>query len=126
MKIKSAKYFLRRINGVSLYCRVVIAKKNKATQIFNHRNVLPTKNSRTTVYIPRLVQSTYLPQLFYDGPPKISLLISTVRRCCSVSMKIPVCKYHGTGFNCENVLIVICKFLLCLQPLETQSYHLYM
>ena len=28
-KIKPTKYFLRRINGVSLYCRVIIATKIK-------------------------------------------------------------------------------------------------
>ena len=33
-KIKPAKYFLRRINGVSLYCRVVIAMTIKPHENF--------------------------------------------------------------------------------------------
>ena len=43
-KIKPMKYFLRRINGVSLYCRVVIATKikpreNLTDEIFYRRKI---------------------------------------------------------------------------------------
>ena len=30
-----------------------------------------------------------------------------------------------TGFNCENLLIANCEFLLCSQLLETQLYPIY-
>ena len=50
MKIKPAKYFLRHINGVSLYCQVVTAMKLKPGKKFNCRGILLPKNSRSTVH----------------------------------------------------------------------------
>ena len=34
-------------------------------------------------------------------------------------------KYRRTCFNCENVLIANCEFLLCWQLPETESYPIY-
>ena len=35
------------------------------------------------------------------------------------------CICRRTGFNCENLLIVNCEFLLCSQLLKMQSYPIY-
>ena len=55
--------------------------------------------------------------------------------CFSGSMQVCVCvcvcvrswinAYRRTGFNCDNLLIANCEFLLCLQLLETQSHPIY-